>query len=286
MALHFVTSAQTDPHIKSSDDARAYSGLFGNGAYVFKTGNKLSASMVDSNTLRIMDGDSIFCGRKWNIRNFEDVTIENGTPGFKRVDLIAVHFETSPSEEISLVVYKGTEVDTGDPVVPTYIEGDLNAGDTVAEMPLYTVSLNGLTVGSPSQMFVVVDDLYGDWLLNATKALFGVTDDKKIPGTSLVPHSIGKDQLETSVWDSISHNPFLSQRVYPTTYRDFNKLPIGLWFIDTDMANSPATYKWCDCLVVGTESSVRDIIVFTSNGIYTRRRSSSTDDSWSQWILS
>lgn len=205
MALHFVTSAQTDPHIKSSDDARAYAGLFGNGAYVFKTGNKLSASMVDSNTLRIMDGDSIFCGRKWNIRNFEDVTIENGTPGMKRVDLIAVHFETSPSEEISLVVYKGTEVDTGDPVVPTYIEGDLNAGDTVAEIPLYTVTLNGLTVGVPSQMFVVVDDLYGDWLLNATKALFGVTDDKKIPSSALVPHSIGKDQLETTVWDSISH---------------------------------------------------------------------------------
>lgn len=204
MALHFVTSAQDDPHIKSSDDARAYAGLFGNGSYVFKTGNKLSASMVDSNTLRIMDGDSIFCGRKWNIRNFEDVTIENGTPGMKRVDLVVAHFETSPSEEISLVVYKGTEVDTGDPVVPTYIEGDLNAGDTVAEMPLYTVTLNGLTVGVPSQMFVVVDDLYGDWLLNATKALFGVTDDKKIPGSALVPHSIGKDQLETTLWDSIS----------------------------------------------------------------------------------
>lgn len=204
MALHFVTSAQTEPHIKSSDDARAYAGLFGNGAYVFKTGNKLSASMVDSNTLRIMDGDSIFCGRKWNIRNFEDVTIENGTPGMKRVDLVVAHFETSPSEKISLVVYKGTEVDTGDPVVPTYIEGDLNAGDTVAEMPLYTVTLNGLTVGVPSQMFVVVDDLYGDWLLNATKALFGVTDDKKIPSSALVPHSIGKDQLETTLWDSIS----------------------------------------------------------------------------------
>ncbi len=204
MALHFVTSAQTEPHIKSSDDARVYAGLFGNGAYVFKTGNKLSASMVDSNTLRIMDGDSIFCGRKWNIRNFEDVTIENGTPGMKRVDLVVAHFETSPSEKISLVVYKGTEVDTGDPVVPTYIEGDLNAGDTVAEMPLYTVTLNGLTVGVPSQMFVVVDDLYGDWLLNATKALFGVTDDKKIPSSALVPHSIGKDQLETTLLDSIS----------------------------------------------------------------------------------
>lgn len=218
MALHFVTSAQTDPHIKSSDDARAYAGLFGNGAYVFKTGNKLSASMVDSNTLRIMDGDSIFCGRKWNIRNFEDVTIENGTPGMKRVDLVVAHFETSPSEEISLVVYKGTEVDTGDPVVPTYIEGDLNAGDTVAEMPLYTVTLNGLTVGVPSQMFVVVDDLYGDWLLNATKALFGVTDDKKIPSSALVPHSIGKDQLETSVWDSIS----LSLKLVPAMYNDDN----------------------------------------------------------------
>ena len=203
MTLHFVTSAQDGPHIKSSDDARAYAGLFGNGAYVFKTGEKMSASMVDSNTLRILEGDSLFCGRKWNIRNFEDITIENGTPGLKRIDLVVAHFETSPKEELTLVVYKGVEVEEGDPVVPTHITGDLNMGDTVAEMPLYTVSLNGLTVGTPSQQFIVVDDLYGDWLLNATKALFGVTDEKKIPGSALVPHSVGKDQLATTVWDSI-----------------------------------------------------------------------------------
>lgn len=204
MTLHFVTSAQDGPHIKSSDDARAYAGLFGNGAYVFKTGEKMSASMVDSNTLRILEGDSLFCGRKWNIRNFEDITIENGTPGLKRIDLVVAHFETSPKEELTLVVYKGVEVEEGDPVVPTHITGDLNMGDTVAEMPLYTVSLNGLTVGTPSQQFIVVDDLYGDWLLNATKALFGVTDEKKIPGSALVPHSVGKDQLATTVWNSIS----------------------------------------------------------------------------------
>lgn len=204
MTLHFVTSAQDGPHIKSSDDARAYAGLFGNGAYVFKTGDKMSASMVDSNTMRILEGDSLFCGHKWNIRNFEDITIENGTPGLKRIDLVVAHFETSPKEELTLVVYKGVEVEEGDPVVPTHITGDLNMGDTVAEMPLYTVSLNGLTVGTPSQQFVVVDDLYGDWLLNATKALFGVTDDKKIPGSALAPHSVGQQQLETSVWDSVS----------------------------------------------------------------------------------
>lgn len=204
MTLHFVTSAHDGPHIKSSDDARAYAGLFGNGAYVFKTGAKMAASMVDSNTLRILDGDSLFCGRKWNIRNFEDITIENGTPGLKRVDLVVAHFETSPKEDLALVVYKGVEVEEGDPVVPSHITGDLNMGDTVAEMPLYTVSLNGLTVGTPSQQFIVVDDLYGDWLLNATKALFGVTDEKKIPGSALVPHSVGQDQLEATVWNSIS----------------------------------------------------------------------------------
>lgn len=157
MTIHFITASRggDDPHVTSADDARQNVAHIGNGNYVGKTGDQLSASMTSPNTLRILSGDGWICGRHWSIDGFEDVTIENGNPGYNRKDLVVFHAETSPSESGEIVVIKGEET-TGDAVVPSYTEGDLNDGDTVAEMPLYVVSLNGVSVNDPEPQFDVL----------------------------------------------------------------------------------------------------------------------------------
>ena len=146
MTVHFITASRggDEPHVTSGDDARQNVAHIGNVNYVGKTGDQLSASMTSSNTLRILSGDG-----------FEDVTIENGNPGYNRKDLVVFHAETSPSDNGYITVIKGEET-TGDAVVPTYAEGDLNEGDTVAEMPLYVVSLTGVSVGDPEPQFDVL----------------------------------------------------------------------------------------------------------------------------------
>ncbi len=173
MALHFVTSAQAEDHIYSSDDARKTEGMIGSGGFVLGVKNKLSASMIDANTLRILEGDIIFCGRHVNINNYEEVTIQNGTPGMNSIALVVLSLKTDPSEEATIKVYEGEETE-GDPVTPEYIQGDLNNGDTEAEMPLYTITKTGLSVGDPVAQFEVwvsekdfrdsvsqdIDDLY------------------------------------------------------------------------------------------------------------------------------
>ena len=157
MTVHFITASRggDDPHVTSADDARQNVAHIGNGNYVGKTGDQLSASMTSPNTLRILSGDGWICGRHWSVDGFEDVTIENGNPGYNRKDLVVFHAETSPSESGEIVVIKGEET-TGDAVVPSYTEGDLNDGDTVAEMPLYVVSLNGVSVNDPEPQFDVL----------------------------------------------------------------------------------------------------------------------------------
>lgn len=154
MTLHLVTAAQEEDHISSSDDARLYEAFVGSGGIVFSQGNKMSASMTDPNTMRIMDGVALLCGRYWNITNYEEVTITNGTPGMNSIALVVANIKTDPSEAVTLKVYEGVETE-GEPVMPSYIEGDLNGGDTEAEMPLYAVTKTGLSVGGPMPQFEV-----------------------------------------------------------------------------------------------------------------------------------
>lgn len=154
MSLHFVTSAQAEDHVSSSDEARKTEGMIGTGGFVLGTKDKLSASMIDANTLRILEGDLIFCGRQVNITNYEEVTIQNGTPGLNSIALVVLNLKTDPSEIATIKVYEGKGTD-GEPVMPGHIEGDLNNGDTEAEMPLYAITKTGLSVGDPVAQFDV-----------------------------------------------------------------------------------------------------------------------------------
>lgn len=146
---HFVTSAQGKAHVTSANAAHLTAGLLGNGCYVLPIGQKLACTMIDSNTLRVLFGVASVCGRQWEIEgDYEEVNIDNGVPGYNRTDLLVCRIETAPQETIALKVYKGEET-TGTPVVPGHVEGDLNDGDTVCEMPICSVRINGINPQAP-----------------------------------------------------------------------------------------------------------------------------------------
>ena len=150
MALHFVTASQNGvKHVQSYNDAHYNAGTLGNGCYILPVRDKLQASMPDSNTVRILGGDFVVCGRHIAIDGgYEEVNIDNGIPGYNRIDLVVARVETAPSEKAELKVYKGEET-TGTPVVPGHVEGDLNDGDTVCEMPICSVRVNGINPQAP-----------------------------------------------------------------------------------------------------------------------------------------
>lgn len=149
---HFVTSAQGKAHVTSANAAHLTAGLLGNGCYVLPIGQKLACTMTDSNTLRVLFGVASVCGRQWEIEgDYEEVNIDNGVPGYNRTDLLVCRIETAPQETIALKVYKGEET-TGTPVVPGHVEGDLNDGDTVCEMPICSVLVNGINPQAPEML--------------------------------------------------------------------------------------------------------------------------------------
>lgn len=154
---HLVTSQQAQDHIRDFNDARYNAGIVGNGFYLLQGQGNMEATMVNSNTLRIMSGDAIANGRHWSIDDsYEEYTIENGTPGYKRIDLAVAHIETMPKATIEIRILKGEEA-TGTPEKPSYIEGDLNDGDTVIEVPICSVLIDGINPGEPvSEMMILM----------------------------------------------------------------------------------------------------------------------------------
>lgn len=149
---HLITSHKGADHVESKHAAHWNAGTLGNGCYVLPIGSKLACTMTDSNTLRVLFGVGSVCGYDWEIEgDYEEVDIDNGVPGYNRIDLLVARVETAPAEKVELKVYKGEET-TGEPVVPGNVEGDLNDGDTVCEMPICSVRVNGINPQAPEML--------------------------------------------------------------------------------------------------------------------------------------
>ena len=79
----------------------------------------------------------------------------------KRVDLIVARYsrdQNTKEESLVLKVIQGTPKESG-PAVPGYTIGDIQAGDLIADMPLYQVTLNGLNITEVKQLFATQDSI-------------------------------------------------------------------------------------------------------------------------------
>lgn len=155
--MKIVTGFRGENHITSNDDQGRNQGIFGTGSYVLPVRSKFAATLVSANELQIGDGEGVLQGVHFRTEptSTDSVTIENGSQGMLRTDLVCVRYEKNAEtavESVSWVVYTGTPA-ASNPVTPSYTEGDILAGDTVAEMPMYKVNLNGITVQSVTAMF-------------------------------------------------------------------------------------------------------------------------------------
>lgn len=150
MAIKIVTAKKGEPHITSADDGALHQGIFGVDDYVLNVGEKFRAELVSNNEIKIYDGEGMMQGRHWRIEpgTYESVTIDNGSQGKKRKDLIVARYTKdagSGVENIELAVLKGTETEEN-AITPVPETGDLRDGDLKHEMVLYTVTLDGLNV--------------------------------------------------------------------------------------------------------------------------------------------
>lgn len=163
--VHLVTGYAGTSHITAADQGSFNAAIFGAGQYVLDRGSKLAATVVTNNQIRIADGDLLMQGRHIRLESYVDLTIDSGTQGRNRNDLIVARYTRNNStgvEDCNIVVIKGTAT-TGTASDPSYTGKNLLEGNvTQNDMPLYRVPLSGITVGALVKLFDEVPSLSGE----------------------------------------------------------------------------------------------------------------------------
>ena len=193
--LHLVTGTKGEKHVTSADHASFHAAIFGEGQYVLNRGSKFATTIVTNNQIRVADGDILMQGRhvRLNEGTYVDLTIENGTQGYLRNDLIVARYTKDSAtgvEDCNLVVIKGTAVGS-EPSDPAYTIGDIiNDHVLVADMPLYRVPLDGLNVQALVPLFKEANLELADGSITAAKLANGAVTKAKL-GSDVTAEALG-----------------------------------------------------------------------------------------------
>lgn len=157
--MEIITGYTGKPHVTSEQDRDVNIGVVGEESYVLQTGMQLAAEVSSNNEIKIRDGVLMHQGCTASIKKntYDSLTIINGSQGMKRIDLIVARYEKNQDngiESLDLKVIQGTPAEST-PTVPEYTEGDIQAGDYVADMPMYQVIIDGLNITEVKKVFEV-----------------------------------------------------------------------------------------------------------------------------------
>lgn len=166
------------------------------GDYVLPVDGFFSASVTGDTTIRVNGGSGVMQGNLFdvNVGGYEDISIQPGTYGLNRADLICVHCEPDGDggNSFSFSTITGANTSAVDPPDPEYAAGDINEGTGARDFPLYRVVLNGYDIVGLVKVFHVrrgVDELTqflpstlgaewaGDGPFTQTVAVPGIPED-------------------------------------------------------------------------------------------------------------
>ena len=137
--MEIVTGLRKTPHISSNDMQSFQLGITGEDG-AFPVGEIFRTELASNNELKVYDGEGVVGGVHFRVApgTYDSITLENGSQGKRRKDLIVVRYTRSASdgtENTEWAVKKGTET-TGTPTAPAATTGDIRNGDALAELPM------------------------------------------------------------------------------------------------------------------------------------------------------
>ena len=167
MTVECIDGRSGAPHIDGADKGRLHAGIAGERSGVMQVGKRLAATQDSANKVTVAVGDALIHGRQCSVTAPEQVTITSGTQGQRRNDLICLHYMRRASgsdyiDSAELAVLRGTPT-TGTPADPTVPVGNVLDGASDDWLPLYRVSLDGVTAAKPVQVFDLLPTLQSVW---------------------------------------------------------------------------------------------------------------------------
>lgn len=159
MAFEIVDGMTGTKHISSDDLAALNTATVGKADCVLHYGDDFALTMASANSATLGTGVGMVGGRRFWHQAPTSLTIQSGTQGQKRNDLVVARYEKTSAgiESITPVVIKGTPT-TGTPADPEVTANDLK---------LWRVPLDGINAGTPVRLTHI--------LLPLSAAIEGVT---------------------------------------------------------------------------------------------------------------
>lgn len=162
--MEIITGYTGQPHVTSEQDRDINIGIVGRESYVLTTGQMMKAEVTTNNEIKIRDGVIMHQGCAASIKKntYDSLTIMNGSQGMKRIDLLVARYEKNVengnTESLRIVVLQGEPAENN-PEVPEHVEGDIQAGDAIADMPMYQVMIDGLNIVEVKKVFKEVGNI-------------------------------------------------------------------------------------------------------------------------------
>lgn len=154
-----ITNRLGTAHITPEQDAMWHRGILNTETCVVDdpAAEGFSTQIVNNNEVRIRSGVAMLQGRYWcvPVDTYDPITIQNGSQGESRIDLIVMRWTVdaeTDTQNCAWAVIQGTPA-AANPVAPAYTEGDLDSGDSVADMPMFQVLINDITLTSVTPVF-------------------------------------------------------------------------------------------------------------------------------------
>ena len=151
MAFEIVDGMTGTKHISSDDLSALNVATIGKADCVLKYGDDFKLTMASANSATLGTGVGMVGGKRFWNHAATSLTIQSGTQGQKRNDLVVARYAKTSAgiESITPVVIKGT------PTTGTAADPDVTAND----LKLWRVPLDGISVGEPVKLFEPVASL-------------------------------------------------------------------------------------------------------------------------------
>ena len=216
--MKIMTGKTGAPHVTSQQFRQLVEGTVGQDSYILTSGENLEPELQTNNLLKIRSGMMSHHGNLSvvEIGTYDEVTIQNGTQGMQRIDLVVNRYtkdEETGIESSDWVVIQGTPA-AESPAVPAYTEGNLQNGDLVDDCPVFEVHLNGINVTEVKKLLSVIKNI---------PELIGEMDSKNFlrendyEMTYLTIHTSYDDRVE-ALKNSLVNNSSLWKQGLTATY--------------------------------------------------------------------
>lgn len=151
MAFEIVDGMTGTKHISSDDLAALNTAAVGKADCVLEYGDDFALTMASANSATLGTGVGMVCGKRFWNQAATSLTVQSGTQGQKRNDLIVARYAKTSAgiESITPVVIKGT------PSADTAADPEVTAND----LKLWRIPLDGINAGAPVKLFDTVAPL-------------------------------------------------------------------------------------------------------------------------------